>query len=173
MSETMITGIVAIVSAAVGFLGSFFLLRKQLDENRKERIRDRKIATAKQAIDSACELLDAVSELSDINAEIKLITENKANIKTISQYSDHFLKLKQEQPEIIAAWDKYGTKLAKTWKAYAIIRMSLSEELGKDYIAFTDYLNSLILGDTRVEWDEMLNNANKLIDKVKGEVEKY
>ncbi|MBL7187138.1 MAG: hypothetical protein ISS70_12530 [Phycisphaerae bacterium] len=171
MSEILITGLVTVVSVAVGFLGSFFLLRKQIVEGRKERARDRKIAAAEQAVHSACELLGAVADFSDMNKAIMHTTQNKANLATLMEQPDLLSDLKAGHPEIHEATTRYRDSLASTWKAYAALRVAFSEKLGRDYVEFTDYLNSLILEDVRAEWSDMLARANVIIDEVKKEIE--
>ena len=173
LNEIFLTGCVSIISVSVGFLGSYFLLNKQIVESRKERIRDRKIASAKDAIDSACELLGAISDFSDMNKAIIRATQNKANLITIMEYPDLLLKLKNEQPKIHEATTRYRNIMANTWKAYAALRISFPEDLGNNYVDFTNYLNSQILEDIREKWPDMLGKANILIDKVKKEIESF
>jgi len=171
VKEILVTGIVSIASVAVGFLGSFFLLKKEVQENRKERIRGRKITSAKMAIDAAAELLGSVSRFSEINKGIRIATNGKADLKSILNDPNALALVKSKTPELISEVNRYHIVMTNTWKAYGRLRMSFSTQISSEYVDFTNYLNSLIFEDVHAKWPEMLEKANALLEKVKREID--
>lgn len=169
----VVTGaVIAIVSGTIGFLGSFYLLKKQLEENRKEKIKNRKIDAAKKAIDSLAELLSLISQFSDLNQEIRKITNNRFDFFSLLRQRDYWDHVKSTEPELINLIYKYYHAMAETWKAYGYLRIACEKERSDELKDFTNYLNSLIGQDIHQKWDEMLNKANELIDKIREEIEK-
>jgi len=171
VNEILVTGIVSIASGAAGFFGSFFLLKKELQENRKERIRSRQIASASAAIDAAAELLGSISRFSDINRAIRMATNSTADLKSVLNDPNALRFLKSETPELVSEVNRYYMIMTNTWKAYGRLRMSLPAQTSSEYVDFTNYLNSLIFEDVHAKWPEMLEKANSLLEKLKTQIE--
>lgn len=169
--NTFKDAIVALVAGSIGFFGSFLLLKKQLDENRKERIKDRKIDAAKKAIDSISELLSFISKFSELNQEVRRITNGKTDFVTSLKDRKYWEALKKEEPEIIDEVYNYYHLMAETWKAYGYLGLSSHPELSKKFKEFTEYVQTLITEDVRAKWDEMLGKGNVLIDDFKKEID--
>lgn len=170
--ESLISAGIAIVSVIVGFFGSFYLLKRQLEENRKEKIKDRKIKAADKAIDSLAELLGLISQFSELNQEVKRITSNKFDFFTLLKQREYWVQVKATEPELINLIYKYYQAMAETWKAYGYLRIACEKEISDELKDFTNYLNSLITEDINQKWEEMLGRANELIDRIRREIKK-
>ena len=161
----------ATITGIVGFLASYFIFKRQIEENLKERIRNRKTEAMKKCIDSLVDLLSVIRQLSELNSHVKKITDGKYDFFLLLQDPVYWETLKQKEPHIVEQIHKYYEALAETWKAYAYLRISCKKELSEEMRDFTNYLSALIKDDIHQKWEEMLGKARQLTDKLRQELE--
>ena len=161
----------ATMSGIIGFLASYFIFRKQIGENLKERIRNRKTEAMKKCIDSLVDLLSVIRQLSELNSHVRKVTDGKYDFFLLLQQPEYWETLKQKEPQIVQQIQKYHEALAETWKAYAYLRISCKKELSEEMRDFTNYLLPLVKDDIHQKWEEMLGKARQLTDKLRQELE--
>ena len=169
--DYFIGALTASISGFLGFLASYYIFKEQIEENLKERIRNRKTEAMKKCIDSLVDLLSIIRQMSELNSYVRKMSDNKYDFSFLLQQPTYWETLKEKEPYIVQQIQKYFEVLAETWKAYAYLRISCRKELSVEMRDFTNYLLTLVKDDIYSKWEEMMGKANQLTDKLRQELE--